>query len=156
MFRAKSAQGRGEVESVVWEGCLPPVISPRVSVWVKILTPLHRNQTSKRLSSAFQPFWPSNSFLLTPMLPCCGMWDARFGIMTMLCSRRDLWESPVAMPFLQPLKRAEAVRVETSRNLTFSGDKDQTTGFTAATPSTPKPRAEIAPHCSWGHAAGFN
>jgi hypothetical protein len=67
----------------------------------------------------------------------------------MLCSRRGLWKVPSGYALLQPLKRAEAVPV-------FSGDKDQTTGFTVATPFTPKPRAEIAPNCSWGHAAGFN
>jgi hypothetical protein len=53
----------------------------------------------------------------------------------MLCSRRGLWKVPSGYALLQPLKRAEAV---------------------PATPFTPKLRAEIAPNCSWGHAAGFN
>jgi hypothetical protein len=58
---------------------------------------------------------------------------------------------PSGYALLQPLKRLCESKVQV-----FSGDKDQTTGFTAATPFTPKPRAEIAPNCSGGHAAGFN
>ena len=102
---------------------------------------------SKRLSSAL-PDDKLVSVAGLAMRECegSGRCTVQCGIMTMLCSPWVVWGQPSVAMHLHPsrleARRAEAVRVETSRctpSVEPSSCWDQTTSFTAATPFTPEP-----------------